>query len=158
VGLNSLQYFWKARTPDGASQDLERILRHYLALWKKDRVILIGYSLGADVLPFMVARIPGDLRERVHLIALLGPGREADFEFHLTDWIGGTSRKTFRLVLPEAEKLRGTKMLCFYGEQEKHSLCRDLPQGLAVVIPLKGAHHFGGHFEAVSETILREAK
>jgi len=32
VGLNSLNYFWKERTPEEAAKGLERILRHYLAL------------------------------------------------------------------------------------------------------------------------------
>jgi type IV secretory pathway VirJ component len=30
VGLNSLQYFWTRRTPEEASRDMDRILRHYL--------------------------------------------------------------------------------------------------------------------------------
>ncbi len=54
VDFNSLQYFWTHRAPEGASRDLERILRHYLAAWNKEKAIPIGYSLGADVLPFMV--------------------------------------------------------------------------------------------------------
>ena len=45
VGVNSLQYFWTARTPDGIARDLERILRRYLALWNRQEVMLIGYSL-----------------------------------------------------------------------------------------------------------------
>jgi type IV secretory pathway VirJ component len=53
LGWYSLSYFWRASTPDEASADLERSLRHYLASWKKRRVLLIGYSFGADVLPFM---------------------------------------------------------------------------------------------------------
>ena len=37
-----------------------------------DKVVLIGYSLGADVLPFMASRLKPDLVNRVVLIALLG--------------------------------------------------------------------------------------
>ena len=62
VGLNSLKYFWKARTPEEAARDVARILRHYLAAWNKQRVLLVGYSFGADVLPFVVNRLPADLR------------------------------------------------------------------------------------------------
>jgi type IV secretory pathway VirJ component len=42
VGLNSLQYFWTGRTPNGAAKDLERILQHYLSAWHKERTILIA--------------------------------------------------------------------------------------------------------------------
>jgi hypothetical protein len=30
---------------------------HYLEAWKKDRVILVGYSFGADVMPFVLERL-----------------------------------------------------------------------------------------------------
>ena len=58
VGLNSLRYFWTRRTPDGAAADLVRILRHYLAAWHARRIVLLGYSRGADVLPFLASRLP----------------------------------------------------------------------------------------------------
>src|SRR5690348_10902118 len=31
VGVNSLRYFWKERSPEQATQDLVRVLRYYLA-------------------------------------------------------------------------------------------------------------------------------
>src|SRR4029077_17300134 len=58
VGLNSLQYFWASRTPAGASADLARVLGHSLAAWKLDDAVVLGYSQGADVVPFMVSRLP----------------------------------------------------------------------------------------------------
>jgi len=53
VGWDSLSYFWKAKTPEQAATDLGRVMSHYLSSWHKDRVLLIGYSFGADALPFM---------------------------------------------------------------------------------------------------------
>jgi type IV secretory pathway VirJ component len=158
VGFNSLQYFWSRRTPDGSAKDLERILRHYLNAWKKEKAILIGYSLGADVLPFMVNRLPREIIAWVQGIALLGPSDVVDFEFHLTDWLGVSSAKNAYSVLPEVERLNGVRVLCFYGEDERHSLCKKLDAGLGKIIPLKGGHHFGGDYEAIAETILRELK
>ena len=159
VGLNSLTYFWKERTPEEAAKDLERILKHYLALWKKENAVLAGYSLGADVLPFLADRLPGEILAKVRLIALLGPGTHADFAFHLTDWLGGAS-KTARPVLPEVEQLRkmGVRILCFYGEQETESLCNKLDPNLARVVSIKGAHHFGGNYIKIAETILKEIR
>ena len=155
VGLNSLQYFWKPRTPEGAAQDLERILVHYLAAWKKRRVLLVGYSYGADVLPFMANRLPPELSAKVALTALIGLSRSVAFEFHVAEWLGASSGRELP-VLPEVRKLKGARIVCLYGEGEKDSLCRDLDPGLARIVALPGAHHFGGDYTAVAEAILRE--
>jgi type IV secretory pathway VirJ component len=49
VALNSLKYFWSARTADETARDVTRILRHYFDAWHKTRVLLVGYSFGADL-------------------------------------------------------------------------------------------------------------
>jgi type IV secretory pathway VirJ component len=58
VGLDSLRYFWTARTPEGLAADLGRIIDYYVSQLGKQRVLLVGYSQGADVLPFAVNRLP----------------------------------------------------------------------------------------------------
>lgn len=157
VGLDTLQYYWQPRGPDESARALERILRHYLAAWHKTRILLIGYSRGADVLPFMASRLPDDLAQRVVLIALLGPEPRISFAFHYTDWLTDTPRGNTLPVLPEVEKLRGKRLLCVYGANESDSLCPELPAGLAHLDPRPGGHHFGGDYRAVAERILREA-
>ncbi len=89
VGLNSLKYFWTERTPEVTARDVARVLRHYFAAWSKQRVLLIGYSFGADVLPFVVNRLPPELRERVASVSLLGIDSNASFEVRIADWVGG---------------------------------------------------------------------
>ena len=42
VGWNALRYFFKQKKADRAARDLERVLRTYLPLWHKEKVILIG--------------------------------------------------------------------------------------------------------------------
>jgi type IV secretory pathway VirJ component len=158
VGLNSLQYFWTPRNPSVAGADLERVIRRYLTTWKKEEVILIGYSFGADVLPFMAAELPTDLRNRIKLVALLGPGRMANFEFHLTNWLGKTSKTNSHPVLPAVRKLQGTETLCFFGADEKESLCKEIDPSLATPIELKGGHHFGGDYKKIADTIRQAIK
>jgi type IV secretory pathway VirJ component len=158
VGFNSLQYFWIRRTPEITAHDMERVIKHYLTAWKKEKVILVGYSLGADVLPFILNRLSPEVSDKVHVTALLGPSDEVDFEFHFTDWFGASSSKTSLQVLPEVEKMRGKKVLCFHGEDEEESLCKKLKTDIAENILLKGGHHFGGNTEAIAEKILQEIK
>jgi type IV secretory pathway VirJ component len=154
VGLNSLHYFWKARTPEQASADLARILRHYLSAWKATDIVLVGYSRGADVLPFMVARLPEDLRRRIHLVSLVGLSRRAGFEFHFADFFRRENRAD-RATVPEIKRLRGMRLLCVYGADEEDSACRDLPPDLAMRIELPGGHHFRGAYQQVAGRILQ---
>src|SRR5207237_1436566 len=93
AGFDSLRYFWSARTPDGLAADLDRVIRYYAARWRRSEVVLIGYSQGADVLPFAINRLPAATRARVRSTALLGPGQKASFEFHVTNWIGPSGDK-----------------------------------------------------------------
>jgi type IV secretory pathway VirJ component len=158
VGLNTLQYFWTNRSPEAAGRDLERILRHYRAAWQRQRFLLIGYSLGADVLPFMTGYLPTDLREQVAEVALLGAGKTATFQFHLNDWLGGSDRDG-RPILPELDKLQGMKVLCLYGkEEEGESLCPTIgaKDSRVKVVSLAGGHHFGGAYQKLAELILAE--
>ncbi|MFI5317378.1 MAG: AcvB/VirJ family lysyl-phosphatidylglycerol hydrolase [Myxococcota bacterium] len=154
VGFDSLQYFWTRRTPEDSALALGRVVSHYLGAWHKARVALVGYSRGADVLPFMASRLPAELRARVALVALLGPARSVEFEFHLSDWIGGSSGEDALATGPEVAKLKGLKLLCVFGRDEGESLCRDLDASLATRDERPGDHHFGGDYEAIAQRIL----
>ena len=59
-------------------------------------------------------------------------------------------------MLPEVRKLRGSKILCLYGEEENESPCRQLDRNLAQSFVLRGGHHFGGDYEAIARIILNE--
>lgn len=156
IGWNSLKYYWTPRTPEQASADLARILRHYLAVHSSTRVMLIGYSRGADVLPFLAARLPDELKKQISLVALVGIAKSVSFEFHVTDWLG-SSPKDSRPTLPEVEKLRGIRVLCVQGDDERDTICPELKGDLVTVEVLKGGHHFSGDYEGVTSRILAAA-
>src|ERR1035437_2104790 len=108
VGLISPKYFWTKRTPDEVAKDLERILRYYLAEWGKKKILLVGFSQGADVLPFAVSRLPSELKTRITLVALLSAGREAVFEYHVVASVLDRRPTTGTLpILPEVGKMEG---------------------------------------------------
>lgn len=156
VGLNSLQYFWKKRDPDETSRDLERVLRHYGPAWNRSKFLLVGYSTGADVMPFMVSRLPADLRARVKLVALLSPNSHASFEFRVGQWIGAAADDALP-VKPEIAKLTGTRVLCIHGDRETDTLCDELGPAMAASQTRKGGHHYDGDFRALAADILKAA-
>ena len=103
----------------------------------------------------MINDLPPETADRIGLVALLGPGRQAAFEFHLSYWLGGSSPAgESSPVLPEILKIKGAKVLCLYGGSEKDSVCRDLPDQRIETIELKGGHHFAGQYDKVAGIIL----
>jgi type IV secretory pathway VirJ component len=156
VGLNSLRYFWSARTPDDTARDVARLMRHYLAGWHKERVLLIGYSFGADVLPFVVNRLPQDLRARIASVSLLGIDAHASFEVRVADWVGAD--KGGPPTRPEVEVLAHVPVLCIYGEGEADSICPGLAAGNIARAQIGKGHHFGGEYATLADRILGFAR
>jgi type IV secretory pathway VirJ component len=150
VGLDSLRYFWTARTPDTLAADLDRVLRYYTATWHKSRAVLVGYSQGADVLPFAVNRLPAASRSVVERTVMMGLGENASFEFHFTNWLGADSGLP---ILPEVARLDAGTTLCLYGKDEGDSLCPKVPAGHVQAVQLDGGHHFGGAYDSLARRI-----
>ncbi len=155
VGLDSLRYFWSPRTPAGLAADLDRMTRYYLAELGKQRVLLIGYSQGADVLPFAVNRLSAATRPHVALTAVMGMSEHALFEFHMTSWISDDDSGP--ATLPEVDKITGIPVLCIYGSEERDSLCPKLDPHKATIVMLKGGHHFDGDYAGLARIILASA-
>ncbi len=156
VGLDSLKYFWKPRNPEVLAADLSRVVDHFSKAWGKDKVVLVGYSRGADVLPFAVNRLAPELKAKVALLALLGPGQKAEFEFKLKDWLGGG--ESGAPIKPEVEAWAGSPVLCFYGKADKGNLCEVLDPARFKIIKLGGGHHFGGAYAEIAGQILLEIR
>ena len=156
VGLDSLRYYWTARTPQSVAADTDRLIRYYLAHFGKKRVLLVGYSQGADVLPFAVNRLPAPTKAVVSLMAILGMSEHAVFEFHVSSWISDDNSGPE--TLPEVNRINGMPVICIYGEDEHDSLCPKLDPKKFTVVKLKGGHHFDGDYMGLANHILSAAK
>jgi type IV secretory pathway VirJ component len=157
VGVDSLRYFWTARTPESAAADTDRIIRYYLAHWNKQQVLLVGYSQGADVLPFILNRLPAETRKHVALATFMGLSEHALFEFHLGNWVNANQDQGLP-TRPEMMRPGETPLLCIYGEGEDDTLCPKLDPQKVHVVKLQGGHHFGGDYERLAQEILGTAK
>ena len=155
VGLNSLKYFWSERTPSEAAKDVARIIRHYLGAWNKTRVLLVGYSFGADALPFIVNRLPPDLKSQLVSLSLLGLSANASFEISVADWIGADSGGP--ATQPELPALGAVPVLCLYGEGDKETICPTAGGKITRERIGKG-HHFSGEYSQIADRIVAFAK
>ena len=157
VGVDSLRYFWRAKTPEQVASDLAALIAHYGNRWGTRRVVLVGYSFGAGIVPFAVNRLPEAQRATVGQLSLLGLGERAPFEFRLSGWLdtlGGDPYADAPLVLPELEHIDPAMIQCFYGEDETDSLCRSPALAGVERIVTAGGHHFDGDYPALARRIL----
>lgn len=154
VGIDSLRYFWSAKNPEQTAADLDRVIRTYSARWHIKSVALIGYSFGADVLPFVYNRLPKAVRDKVSIMSLLGFAQGADFEIRVTGWLGLPPSAKALPTYPEIAKVPAGLVQCFYGEDEADSICPALTETGVAVIRTSGGHHFGGDYGHLTHVIL----
>jgi type IV secretory pathway VirJ component len=156
VGWNMLKYLWTAKTPEQGATDLATIIRYFVGAWHKQDVIVAGYSLGADVLPAMVNRLPAAEQQRVRSIVLMAPERATDFAFHVSGWLHHVP-KDAAPIAPEVDRLpEGVRTTCIFGSDEADtSLCTVVnPHNSALTLKeLPGAHHFDGNYGALAKLV-----
>jgi type IV secretory pathway VirJ component len=146
VVLNSKSYFWKKQTPEQATTDVNNLLLKYMAAWKCTTAILMGYSFGADVLPFIQNRLPATTSNKLTKLVMISPSNTTDFEVHLFYGKSGSS------VPAEINKLTKPGLVIF-GKDEK-----DTPTTISnpkvAVLSLPGDHHYNDDANAMVQQVI----
>jgi type IV secretory pathway VirJ component len=141
IGIDALRYFWKYVPPEKVADDIAKIIIRYTKEWNRTKVMLLGYSFGANIIPFIIDRLPCDIKAKISMAIMLSPDDHADFEFHFASWLDKSSRNAFP-VLPEINKLEGLKTLVFFGDEEKDPLKYDISPTIAKIIEVPGDHRY----------------
>ena len=159
VGVDTLRYFWNEKSPREMGDDLEAIVQRYGPEWKAKKVLLGGYSFGADVIPFAWPRLSKQVRDQVKLLALLGLSKTADFEVSVSGWLGVGSGE--HDVLKPAAQLPMDKVMCVYGKEELEEKDNDVACATDAIAPQAryeqpGGHHYDENYEALAGRIDAE--
>jgi type IV secretory pathway VirJ component len=159
AALDARAYLMRERSPEETSRDLARILAHYERAWRRTGAVVVGYSRGADLAPFMVSRLPTDARSGVRLVVLLGPSASAGFRFHLVDLLASVPRSTDRPVAPEVARLRGIPVLCISGSNDRDDICGRLaPAGLHRIVRAGGHSIHEADAPALADSIAAASR
>jgi phosphatidylglycerol lysyltransferase len=153
VGWDSLRYFWSKKSPEQTARDLGAVIDTYTSRWGASKVALIGYSFGADVLPFAYDHLSPEAKVRVVLLSLLGFAPAANFEITVSGWLGAAPDKDALPTEPALVPIEPTMVQCFYGANEDDSAC-PLLTGKAEIIRVPGGHHFDNDYGALARRIL----
>jgi type IV secretory pathway VirJ component len=154
VGWDSLRYFWRRKTPERTAEDLAAVIQAYRSKWGADKVALVGYSFGADVIPAVYDRLPAHIKRHIVQVSLLGLESRADWEIRISGWFGAAPSDEATPVGPALQAMRGSLIQCFYGAEETDTDCPSLAASGAEIIRTAGSHHFGGDYEGLARRIF----
>ncbi len=155
VGIDSLRYFWRRKEPAQIAADMSRVVAHYTKLWQARNVSLVGYSLGANVIPFIWDKLDKTTQNAVQVMVLLGLEPSTEFEVTVQGWLGVTSSKE-QEVRPYLSGIPASKVMCFYGAKEKddnETACLFPELAHAQLVQRPGGHHFDGDYKTVAQII-----
>jgi type IV secretory pathway VirJ component len=156
AGVDALSYFATRRTPEAAAADLARLVERYGQAWSRPKVVLAGYSFGADALPLIVPRLAPAVRARVRLVVLISPDETGRLAFHPGDWLGLKAADDVPLG-PALAAMRATPSLCIAAAGDAHDACTRFKGEVDRVSALPGGHHFQGDYRAVADLIAAGA-
>jgi type IV secretory pathway VirJ component len=157
IGLDSRKYFWTRRTPEEAASDIAKALNFYGKEWGRSKFILIGYSLGAELVPFIVNRLPDEIKTKIESVVLLSPATNTDFEIHISNMIGIGNRQNTYYTIDEITKLQSLTTLIIFGEGEKTQI-PELLKGTSIIIrKIPGDHHYKFNLPLIMQT-MKESK
>ncbi len=142
IGLNSLKYFWNKKTPQQAGADVAALLQYYSKEWNNHSFLLVGYSMGADVLPFIYQHLPGELQNQAVSLVFMSPSASTDMVVHISDMLGKSSTPGALNVPAAMNTITNKPLLLIFGKDENdfdlHAL--KITNYKSLVLP--GGHHY----------------
>ncbi|MCP4315705.1 MAG: hypothetical protein GY789_06705 [Hyphomicrobiales bacterium] len=149
AGVSSLRYFWYEQAPQTMADDTARIAAHFVEHWSVDRIVVAGYSFGADTLPFAWPLLPEETRGNIALVALMSPFRKTEFEISLLGMLGIIRGKND--VEAAIEALPAHRVLCLTGSEETDMGC-SLSSGYEVAT-VPGGHNYDKNWPLIADVL-----
>ncbi|MCZ2083420.1 MAG: hypothetical protein LC112_04030 [Flavobacteriales bacterium] len=153
--LNTKKYFWKKKTPFQASQDTENYLKQVTKNRKNKKIIIIGYSYGADVAPFIYNRFDADFQKNIQDLIIIGPSKVNDFEIHVEEYIMGEQEYGYSVV-HEINQIKNVPFTLVVSDLEyKYFPLKEITLKDYQFLHLKGNHHFDGKTKTLADSIVK---
>ncbi len=151
IGIDTRKYFWKRKDPEITTNDIESIFKYYGKEWNKSQFMLIGYSQGAEIVPFVLARLPEAIKSKVVSSVMLSPEATTDFEVHISNMVGLGNKQNTYDVISEISGIKNTRQICIFGEKENTDV-PELFKGTQVETAfIPGDHHYKSNAALIVE-------
>lgn len=154
VGLDAQKYFWNERKPKESADDLSIAIQHYMQLWKKDSFLLLGYSFGACVLPYIANDLSDQMKENIKAVYCLSPDVSGDFEIHIADMLDFSTKEKYSVPL-ELKQIKSLNPICIFGSEEDSELKQKFVSAGIQVETIPGSHHYNNDFQAIAAIVIK---
>src|SRR5262249_12501498 len=88
VGVDTNVYFADGLTPERVAEDLNHLVLDLTWRWHAPKVMLVGYSFGADILPMAYNRLSKQAQKKVKFMGLLALGKTSPLRVTLAEQTG----------------------------------------------------------------------
>ena len=157
VGLDSRIWFSDERKPNEIAARIAGLLRQYLPRTHASRVVLAGYSFGADAIPIAYNRLAPEWRQQIAAMVLMIPSRVTMLQVTLAERTGLISGDYD--LIPEYNRMPAGAVICIYGQDEAAVAGCTLPQmNGATLIELPGGHHFDYDAKKLGDRVIAALK
>lgn len=159
--IDTKKYFWIKKTPEEVALMVSGLLRSYPKDFKGNNVVLMGYSFGASVIPFVINRLPINDQEAIKTVFCLSPSIYADFEVKVATMLNISADDKHYPVIAELNKLKKQRINVFFGKDENKRDIRAFKESGLRLTLFPGSHGYNKDSSAVGDEIdliTREVK
>jgi type IV secretory pathway VirJ component len=153
IGIDTKKYFWNRKTPEETADDVVALFNYYGKVFGKTKFMVIGYSQGAEIVPFVATRLPEALKSNVVSVVMLSPATTTDFEIHITNLLGLGSKQNTYNVIEEIIRIKGVPALCIFGANEKSPVPGLLKGTPVIIATIPGDHHYRSNETLIVQTM-----
>lgn len=154
--LDTKSYFWNYKSPKKASRNVEKYIKKQLKGRGNQNVILVGFSFGSEVVPFIYNRFDSDFKSKIQKVFIIGPTTTNNFRIQLDEYIGAEeASKENLLVIPEINKMGIVPVTVVLSDDEFTAFpYKEITLGSNYQMKhLAGDHHYGGNTQMLADFI-----
>jgi type IV secretory pathway VirJ component len=155
IGLDAQKYFWEEKNPQKTANEISVVVEHFMQKWNKTSFVMIGYSFGACVVPFIANDFADSLKRTLKNVYCMSPDETGDFEIHVVDMLSMGGKGKYD-VLSELKKIKSLNPVCIFGVEEEEDERKHFLETGAKIRLLPGSHHYDEDFNAVVTAIMKD--
>ena len=156
TALNAKSYFWEKKTPEESANNIGAYLERLLHSRSNYKIVMVGYSFGADVMPFIINKLPGIIKNKMAGVLLISPSAFTDFEIHWLDILGANKKRSMDVV-DGINRMRVSRTVLFFGEDESGFPLNKVVK-VDTLIKIPGGHHFDHDPRRLADILIGEIK